>query len=314
MALYPAIKPYKTHKICVSKLHTLHVEETGNPQGIPIIILHPGPGAGSYQLLRRFFDPELFHIITFDPRGAGRSIPYAEINQNDTTHFLNDINTIKNHLKLDRLILCGGGCGALFALLYAQQYPQQIAGMILYCTFLGRKKDTAWIYHHGANLIYPDYWQEFISLVPGEYHHAVLSYYKEALLGNNEVARMAAAKQWALWHARISNLQPHTGLITESTEPHAALSFAALHAHYLYHHFFIEENQALQNCSQIKSMPVQIIHGRYDMVSPLANAWELHQALPLSHLSIVRDAGHSDYETGIQEAIILASKRCLDWL
>ncbi|KTC99913.1 prolyl aminopeptidase [Legionella erythra] len=306
--LYPAIQPYKRHELAVDSLHTLYLEETGNPEGLPVIALHPGPGAGGSAYLRRFFDPQVYRIIIFDQRGCGRSLPHSEIRHNTTQDLLDDIDTIRTHLSINRFMLFGGGWGSLLALLYAELYPQQVCGLLLHRIFLGRPRDVAWFYQQGASLIYPDYWQEFLSIVPTDRRSEIPQYYAECLQGNNELARMSAAKNWALWQARCSSLQPHLSVIDQYSEPHFALALATLESHYIVNHYFIEENQVLNNAHKIRHVPTYLVHGRYDMVCPLAGAWDLHRALPTSNLSIVRDAGHSDREAGIIDALVCAAK------
>ncbi|MDX1836470.1 prolyl aminopeptidase [Legionella taurinensis] len=306
--LYPAIQPYKRHELAVNPLHTLYLEETGNPEGLPVMVLHPGPGAGGSAYLRRFFDPQVYRIIIFDQRGCGRSAPHSEIRDNTTQDLLDDIDAIRTHLGISRFMLFGGGWGSLLALLYAELYPQQIGGLLLHRIFLGRPRDVAWFYQQGASLIYPDYWQEFLSIVPVERRGEIPQYYAECLQGNNELARMSAAKNWALWQARCSSLQPHLSVIDQYSEPHFALALATLESHYIVNHYFIEENQVLNNAQKIRHVPTYLVHGRYDMVCPLAGAWDLHRALPTSNLSIVRDAGHSDREAGIIDALVCAAK------
>ncbi|MFW2534094.1 MULTISPECIES: prolyl aminopeptidase [unclassified Legionella] len=306
--LYPPIKPYKCSELPVSEPHVLYVEETGNPNGLPVLVLHPGPGAEGANHLRRFFDPQIYRIVLFDQRGCGRSTPHAEFKNNNTQNLLDDIDTIRDYLNITRFVLFGGGWGSLLALLYAQLYPQQVHALLLHHVFLGRQRDIDWFYRQGANLIYPDYWQEFISLVPLEEQNHLTHYYARCLQGDNEVARMAAAKHWALWQARCSSLQPHANVIEHYSEPHFALALATLESYFINNHFFIEENQVLANVHKIRHLPAYLIHGRYDMICPLAGAWELHQALPASNLRIVREAGHSDQETGIIDALIAAGK------
>lgn len=305
--LYPAIKPYKCHELLVEKPHVLYVEETGNPQGIPVIGLHSGPGAGGDTHLRRFFDPQIYRIVLFDQRGCGRSTPHTH-QHNNTQNLLDDIDLIREYLGLSRFILFGGGWGALLALLYAQHYPQQVSALLLQQIFLGRKKDIDWLYKDGAKRVYPDYWQEFISFVPAEEQNNLLQYYAKCLQGDNELMRMSVAKSWALWQARCSSLQSHLSVIEQYSDPHFALALACLQSHYINHHYFIEENQVLANSHKIRHIPSYLIHGRYDMICPLENAWELHQALPASNLRIIRDAGHSDREIGIIDALIDVSK------
>ena len=307
-SLYPAIKPYAQHEIMVSKPHVLYVEETGNPEGIPVIVLHPGPGAEADPHLRRFFDPQRYRIILFDQRGCGRSTPHLEIKDNTTPLLLDDIDAIRDFLGLSEFVLCGGGWGSLLALLYAQKYPQQIKALLLHQIFLGRQQDIDWFYKHGASLVYPDYWQEFISLVPENMLHNVPQFYADCLQGSNDLIRMSAAKNWALWQARCSSLQPHLYVIDQYSDPHFALALATLESHFINNHYFIEENQVMAQVNKIRHIPTYIVHGRFDLVSPLASAWELHQAIPASNLRIVRDAGHSDRESGIIDALIYATK------
>lgn len=307
-SLYPAIKPYAQHELAVGSTHKLYIEETGNPKGIPIIVLHPGPGSGSDPYLRRFFDPQLYRIVLFDQRGCGRSTPHLEIRENTTQTLIEDIDAIRDFLGLKGFALFGGGWGSLVALLYAQQYPYQVTALLLHQIFLGRKKDIDWFYKQGASLVYPDYWDEFINFVPAHKRDNVPQYYADCLQGTNELARMSAAKSWALWQARCSSLQPHLSVIDQYSDPHFALALATLESHFINNHYFIAENQVLANVHKIRHIPTYLVHGRFDLVTPLAGAWELHQAIPASNLRIVRDAGHSDRESGITDALIYASK------
>ncbi|MGC1182694.1 prolyl aminopeptidase [Legionella sp.] len=308
-SLYPAIKPYAQHELKVSEIHTLYIEETGNPEGIPVIVLHPGPGASSSDgYLRRFFDPQQYRIVLFDQRGCGRSSPHLEIRENNTALLINDIDTIRDFLKLSEFVLSGSGWGSLLALLYAQKFPQHIKALLLHQIFLGRKKDVDWFYKQGANLVYPDYWQEFITNVPENMLEEIPQYYAHCLQGTNELARMSAAKNWALWEARCSSLQPHLYIIDQYSDPHFALALATLETYFITNNFFITENQVMNNVNKIRHIPTYIVHGRFDLITPLAGAFELHQSIPASNLRIVRDAGHSDRESGIIDALIYASK------
>jgi proline iminopeptidase len=306
--LYPAIKPYQCHELAVENPHVLYIEETGNPQGLPVIILHAGPGAGSDSYMRRFFDPSFYRIIIFDQRGCGRSTPHANTQNNTTSQLLEDIDAVRDYLKINRFIISGGGWGCLLALLYAELYPSHISGLLLYKIFLGRKTDISWFYKQGASLIYPDYWKEFTHQIPEEELNSIPKYYANRMQSDNELARMAAAKSWSLWQARCSTLQPHQSIIDQYSDPHAALALATLEPYYVSNNYFIEENQILNNINKIRHVPTHLVHGRYDMICPLAGAWDLHQNLYASNLSIIRDAGHSDRESGIIDALITASK------
>jgi len=305
--LYPIIKPNVCHEVAVTKPHVLHVEETGNPQGTPVIVLHAGPGAGGDTQLRRFFDPQRYRIIIFDQRGSGRSTPHAELRANTTQDLLDDIEAIRTYFNLNCFVLFGGGWGSLLALLYAQLYPQHVTALLLHQIFLGRQQDIDWFYKNGACHIYPDYWQEFVSAVPADELQNIPGYYAKSLQGNNELARMSAAKSWALWQAHCSSLQPHLNVLDQYSELHFALALATLESHYVTNHYFIADNQILANAHKIRHIPTYLIHGRYDMVCPLSGAWALNQAIPSSQLRIVRDAGHSDREAGIIDALIQAS-------
>lgn len=307
-SLFPAIKPYAQHELKVSGSHVLYLEETGQPDGIPVICLHHGPGADADPHQRRFFDPLHYRIILFDQRGCGRSTPFLETRNNTTETLLEDIDAIRDFFGIKEFVLFGGGWGSLLALLYAEKYPQQVKSLLLYSVFLGRKKDIDWFYKLGANLVYPDYWSEFVAAVPKEMQDQIPKFFAECLQGPNELARMSAAKAWATWQARCASLQPHISVVDQYSEPHFAMALATMESHYINNHYFIKENQVLDNIHKIRHIPNYIVHGRYNLISPLATAYELHQALPASNLRIVRDAGHSDRESGIIDAIIYASK------
>ena len=307
-SLYPAIKPYAQHELQVDNIHKLYVEETGNPEGIPVIVIHEGPGAGSDAYSRRFFDPQRYRIVLFDQRGCGRSTPHLEIKNNDTNLLLDDIDAIRERLGLKEFALFGGGWGSLLALLYAPKFPHHVKALLLHQIFLGRPRDIDWFYKEGASLVYPDYWQEFSHLAPEDKRNSLPHFYNQCLQGTNELARMSAAKSWALWQARCSSLQPHLYVIDQYSDPHFALALATLESYFIANNYFIENNQVLNNVHKIRHIPTYIVHGRFDLVTPLASAWELHQAIPASNLRIVRDAGHSDRESGIIDALIYATK------
>lgn len=305
--LYPAIKPYKMEQLKVTEPHTLYIEETGNPDGIPVIVLHPGPGAEINSHFRRYFDPRHYRIILFDQRGCGRSTPHAELKNNTTQELIEDIESIREHLKLKHFVLFGGGWGALLALLYSEKYPQNVSALLLHQIYLGRQKDIHWFYQSGANLIYPDYWQEFTRIVPEGKQDNIPQYYADCLQSDNELARMAAAKHWAIWQAHCSSIHPHASILDQFSEPHFALALSTIESHYVCNNYFIEENQVLNNAHKIRHIPTYLVHGRYDMVCPLAGAWALQQAIPASNLTIIRDASHSDQEPGIIDAIVSAA-------
>lgn len=304
---YPSIKPYNTQHLAVSNVHTLYIEESGSPDGIPILFVHGGPGAGCSAEDRCFFDPEKYRIILFDQRGAGRSKPHAHLEDNTTQTLIHDIETIREHLNISKWALFGGSWGSTLSLLYAQAYPERVLAMILRGIFLCREADLQWFYQHGASLIFPDYWQDYVNPIAESKRGDMITAYYELLTGNNELAKMQAAKQWSLWEGRCATFRPNNHVIDTFCNTHFAVALARIEAHYFINNAFIQPNQILDNMEKIKNIPATIVHGRYDMVCPLDNAFELHKRWPTAELHIVRDAGHASREPSILDALIKAT-------
>lgn len=310
--LYPSIKCYETHRIDVSPTHTLHVEECGNPKGIPILVTHSGPGTGCEAFHRRFFCPETYRIILLDQRGAGKSTPHACIEENTTQDLIEDIEKVREKLGIRKWYMFGTAWGSTLSLLYAETYSQHVKGLILNCVFLARRKDIDWFYRSGTNAIFPEHWEAFIKPIPENERDNLVQAYANRLNGDDEVARMSAAKCWSLWLARTISLHPHHNNIEHFTDPHFAMALARIESHYFANYCFIEDNRILEQINRVRHLPIYLIHGRYDMICPLENAWKIHQACPRSELIIVRDAGHSLNEAGIIDAIVLAGKNILN--
>lgn len=306
--LYPEIKPYTTHRLKVDSLHELYIEECGEESGIPVVFLHGGPGGGLDPDHRRYFDPEKYRIVLFDQRGSGRSMPHAELEANTTQHLIDDLEAIREFLNIDQWMLFGGSWGSTFALLYAQAFPERVTGMILRGIFLARDQDYRWLYQQGASHVYPDFWEDFCNHVPEDEQHDLVSAYYERLTGTDEIARMSAAKAWSIWEGRLATLHPNHKLIEHFTDPRTAMSLAKIEAHYFKHRCFIEDNQILDNVEKIKHIPGIIVHGRYDMVCTLDNAYVLNKAWPVSELHIIREAGHSASEAGNIDALVRATR------
>lgn len=305
--LYPEIKPYQRHDLKVDDIHTLYLEECGDPEGIPILFVHGGPGAGFSKHDRRFFDPEKYRIILFDQRGSGRSTPHAELSANTTQHLIDDIEAIRNYLSIDKWVLFGGSWGSTLSLLYAQSYPEYVNGLILRGIFLCREKDLNWFYQSGADQIFPDYWMDFVKPIAPDKRDNMISAYYEKLTGDNELAKMAAAKAWSLWEGRSATLRPSPDVVSTFSDPHLAVSLARIEAHYFVNQTFLEEGHIIANVDKLEGIPGTIIHGRYDMVCTLDNAVSLNQAWADSELQIIRDAGHSSHEPSIVDALIKAT-------
>jgi len=308
---YPPIKTYAEHRLPVESPHEIYIAECGNPEGLPVLIVHSGPGAGCQKFHRRYFDPRYFRIILFDQRGCGQSTPYAELTNNNTQALISDMEAIREHLNIRRWVLFGGAWGSTLSMLYAQQYPEHVHSMVLRGVFLGRKRDIDWMYHSGASKIFPDYWNDFIEQFDENERNDLISAYCERLTGNDQLAQMAAAKSWSLWQARTSALQPHSTIMEHFSDPHFAVGLARIESHFFKQHCFIEDNQILDNIGRIQNIPAYIVHGRYDIVCPLDAAWTLHRAWPNSQLYIVRDAGHAENEPGIIDALIYATKKIM---
>lgn len=306
--LYPEIKPYKRHQLQVSGQHELYVDEAGNPQGLPVLFVHGGPGAACDASSRRFYDPTMYRIVTFDQRGCGRSTPHCELENNTSADLIEDIEAIRKHLGVDKWVLFGGSWGSTLSLLYAQAYPERVEAMILRGIFLCRQCDLDWLYNDGANRIFPDYWAEFIRPIPEIERDDLISAYYRRLTGDDELARMSAAKSWSAWEGNCSRLRPSAEIMAKFTKPHNALALSRIETHYFMNKGFIEENQILNNMDRIKDIPGRIIHGRYDVICPLDNAIALANAWPAAELHIVRDAGHSASETGNIDALIRATE------
>ena len=308
-SLFPEIQPYNQQWLEVDSTHNLYLEQSGNPSGQPVLFVHGGPGGGTSEFNRRFFDPEKYRIILFDQRGCGRSKPHASLRDNSTPYLLSDIEAIRQHLGIDSWLLFGGSWGSTLSLLYAQAYPQRVNGLILRGIFLCREQDIRWFYQHGANHIYPDFWQDYAAQIPPEEQHDFIAAYYKRLTSDNEIARMAAAKAWSVWEARCSTLNPSGSLFNHFNDPHVALAMARIEAHYFINNAFIEPNQILDNADKIQDIATIIVHGRYDMVCPINQAYALYERLPAAELHIVRDAGHSAMEPGITDNLIKATNQ-----
>ena len=305
--LYPEIQAYVNHSLAVDPPHILHVEECGNPHGLPILFVHGGPGAGCEDYHRRFFDPERFRIILFDQRGCGRSTPHAALDNNTTQALVADIESIREHLDIEQWILFGGSWGSTLSLVYAETFPERVLGLILRGIFLCRPQEIQWFYQQGAHRLFPDVWQDYLAPIPESERTDMLGAYHRRLTGDNEIERMAAAKAWSLWEGRTSTLRPSNAVVEHFGSPFTSLSLARIECHYFMHDSFLAPNQILDNAGQLGGIPGVIVHGRYDVVCPLENAWELHQRWPESKLKIIPAAGHSALEPGISDALIQAT-------
>jgi len=305
--LYPDIQPNQTWTLQRDS-HRLYIEECGNPDGLPVLFLHGGPGTGCIPAHRRFFNPETYRIILFDQRGCGRSTPHCSLVENTTWHLVDDIEAIRIFLKINKFVLFGGSWGSSLALAYAQSFPLSVAALILRGIFLCRAEEIQWFYQSGTSHFYPDYWQDFISLVEDSKQDDIVNAYHDLLTSENELTRMAAARAWVTWETRCSELT-HQGTSAEKGKVSPGmLAMASIENHYFINHSFFSPNQLLENMEKISSIPAIIVHGRYDTICPLQNAWQLHRAWKTSILNIVPATGHSAFEAGNIDALVKASE------
>ena len=303
--LYPKIEPYNEFKLNVSDIHTIHVEESGNPNGKPVIFLHGGPGGGIEPVYRQYFDPEQWRIIIFDQRGCGQSTPHAELRENTTWDLVADIEKIRENLDIDKWVVFGGSWGSTLSLTYAISYPEQCEGLILRGIFMLRKKEIDWFYQEGASNIYPDDWELFLKPIPeNEQGDLVAAYYKR-LTSSDESIRIEAAKAWSNWEARTSKLFQSQNYLHHFDDVKIAEAFARIECHYFINGgFFESENWILENVDKIRHIPTVIIQGRYDVVCPMVSAWDLHLAFPEADFEVVQNAGHSMTEEGISAKLV----------
>ncbi|MGK7953213.1 MAG: prolyl aminopeptidase [Xenococcaceae cyanobacterium] len=308
--LYPPLEPYQEGKLKVSALHTIHYEESGNPQGKPVIFLHGGPGGGITPMYRQYFDPQKWRIVIFDQRGCGKSTPYAELRENTTWDLVSDIEKLREHLQIEKWVVFGGSWGSTLALAYSQTHPNRCRGLILRGIFMLRPQELHWFYQSGASYIYPDAWQEYLKPIPFEERNDLISAYYKRLTSKDKNIRLEAARAWSIWEASTSKLIPSVQTIKRFGAEEFAEAFARIECHYFVNGgFFTTENQLLENVSRIRNLPGIIVQGRYDVVCPMITAWELHQLWPEAEFIVVPDAGHSVAEPGIRHALIEATDR-----
>ena len=303
--LYPKINPYNELKLNVSDLHTIHVEESGNPNGKPVIFLHGGPGGGIEPIYRQYFDSEKWRIIIFDQRGCGQSTPHAELQGNTTWDLVSDIEKIREHLSIDKWVVFGGSWGSTLSLTYAISHPERCKGLILRGIFMIRKKEIDWFYQEGTSNIYPEEWEQYLKPIPvNERNDLVAAYYKQ-LTSLDESIRIEAAKTWSIWEASTSKLFQSENYLHHFGDAKVAEAFARIECHYFSNcGFFESENWILDNVNKIRHIPSVIIQGRYDVVCPMVSAWELHRAFPEADFEVVQDAGHSMTEEGIAAKLV----------
>jgi proline iminopeptidase len=308
--LYDPIEPYEVGRLQVSPIHNLYYEQCGNAEGQPVVFLHGGPGGGVLPDYRRYFDPAAYRIVLFDQRGAGQSTPHANLEENTTWHLVSDIEQLREHLGIEDWMVFGGSWGSTLALAYAQTHPQRARSLVLRGIFLCRPEEIQWFYQEGASAIFPDVWEQYLRVIPENERGDLLSAYHRRLTGDDEAARVEAARAWSVWEGSTSKLFPDPDMIEHFDDPEFAIAFARIECHYFMNNAFFEtDNYLIENIEKIRHLPAVIVQGRYDVVCPMMSAWELHRAWPEADFQVVPDAGHSATEPGIISALVDATDR-----
>jgi proline iminopeptidase len=312
--LYPPITPYRTFRLDVGQGHSLQVEETGNPDGKPALVLHGGPGSGISPFLRQGHDPARYRIITFDQRGCGASTPFASLENNTTWDLVADIESIRTHLGIDRWQVVGGSWGSTLALAYAITHPGRVTDMVLRGIFMLRQEEIDWFYESGgAQFLFPEAFADYQAPIPGAERGAMVAAYHRILTGPDTPLRAQAARAWTLWEARTISLLPNPEREAAWEDGAFALAFARIENHYFTHRgFFDRDDWILAHAGKLAGIPATLIHGRYDACTPIKNAVDLAAAWPGARLVVVPDAGHTGTEPGIADAMVRATDAFAD--
>ncbi|MCH7931826.1 MAG: prolyl aminopeptidase [Proteobacteria bacterium] len=302
---YPEIEPYETGTLAVDGRHTLYWEQSGDPQGAPVVFLHGGPGAGASPGHRRFFDPGHYRIVIFDQRGAGRSTPLGELTDNTTPHLVADIERLRETLGIERWIVFGGSWGSTLALAYAQSHPERAMALVLRGVFLCRRQEIDW-FLYGLRSIHPEQWRAFAGFVPEDERDDLLAAYHRRLSDPDPAVHMPAARAWSTYEGSCSTLLPSPETVAEFQRDVMALGLARIEAHYFINDIFLPPNALIEGIGRLREIPAVIVQGRYDVVCPIVTADEVARAWPEAAYKIVADAGHSAMEPGIRAALVEA--------
>ena len=310
LRLYPVIEPYRTGTLDVGDGHVIYFEECGNPAGEPVLLCHGGPGGGANPTMRRFHDPAHYRIILFDQRGCGRSTPYASLENNTTWHLVADMEQLRTHLGLECWQLFGGSWGSTLSIAYAQTHPGRVTGLILRGIFLLRRAEIDWFYQKGASALFPDAYDAYRSVIPLEERSDMVAAFHRRLTGPDTAEQLRAAKAWSVWEGSTLAFKPDAGRIQAFGADQFAIAFARIECHYFLNGGFLDrDDQLLANAHRLGGIRGTIVNGRYDVVTPLVNAWDLHLAWPQSDLRIVGDAGHAMTEAGTIHELVGATRR-----
>jgi proline iminopeptidase len=308
MSLWPRIEPFESGTLKVSDIHEIYYELSGNRAGKPVFVLHGGPGGSSSPYMRRFCNPDKFLIVLSDQRGAGKSKPHAELRENTTQNLVEDIERLRNHLKLDKIIIFGGSWGTTLGLAYAEAYPENVSGIVLRGVFTATKEEIDHFYHDGANRCFPDAYDKLLSALPDADRRPLPDYLLELIQNSSGEKREEYCKAWARYEIKMAVLEISDDYIEEHLEQNSPYVFALFENYYMTNKCFLEEGQLLNNTDKIKDIPTIIVNGRYDLICPSITAYKLHKKLTSSKLIIAEGAGHWMGDRPVENALLKAFK------
>jgi proline iminopeptidase len=306
--LFPEIEPYATGRLDIDGRHSMYWETSGNPDGIPVLFLHGGPGSGASASHRRFFDPARYRIVIFDQRGSGRSTPLGELTDNTTPHLVADIERLRAHLDVCRWLVFGGSWGSTLALAYGEAHPECCLGFVLRGIFLCRPSEIEW-FLYGMRNVFPENWRQFAGFIPASERADLLTAYRSRLEDTDPAVHLPAARRWSLYEGACSTLLPSEDAMRHFGDDTVALGLARIEAHYFANDIFLPADSLLGNIGKIRHLPCVIVQGRYDMVCPAVSAFDLKNAWPEAELVVLPDAGHSAWEPGIRAQLVAVVAR-----
>ncbi len=306
---YPPIEPFESGILDVGDGHQIYWERVGTRGAKPAVFLHGGPGGGCNPVQRRVFDPALYDVVLFDQRGCGRSKPHASLDHNTTWDLVADIERLRTLMGFDKWLVFGGSWGSTLALAYAETHPEHVSELVVRGIFLLRPWEIAWYYQEGASRIHPEKHEAFLAPIPPEERHDVVTAFRKRLVSEDRAVRLEAAKAWSVWEGSTLTLLPDPAMGRAFGADDFAIAFARIENHYFVHEGWLEPNQLLRDAHRLRSIPGVIVHGRYDMATPMRNAYDLHQAWPEAEFQVVEAAGHAFSEPGILDKLVTATDR-----
>lgn len=308
--LYPELEPFASGWMRTEGAHEVYYEQSGDPNGLPVIVLHGGPGGATHPDMRRYFDPARYHIIMFDQRGCGRSRPNASLEDNTTWTLIDDIERLREQCGVETWSVFGGSWGSTLSLAYAITHPERVHSLILRGVFLLTRKELHWFYQDGASMIMPDAWERYLAPIPEDERHDLMGAYYKRLTGDDVDERRRCAVAWSSWEGETVSARGPSSRPDKFADPDFAVAFARIECWYFMNGgFFPEENWLLNNIHRIRHIPASITQGRYDVVTPMSGAWALHRAWPEARFEVIGDAGHASSEPGIVDSLV----RATDW-